>query len=58
MVLDAPGLHAGEVETSIREVSPIGVLGDPDPARAERGARYLADWVDLIARAVSSPDGR
>jgi creatinine amidohydrolase len=83
MALDAPGLHAGEVETSImlhlhpqlvrmaaaqvgytgapgggrpyatsiREVSPIGVLGDPRPASADRGGRYLAAWADLAARA-------
>ena len=56
-VAAAPG-GGRPYSTSIREVSPIGVLGDPRPARAERGARYLAAWVDLIATAVSSPSGR
>ncbi|HEX2173712.1 MAG TPA: creatininase family protein [Dehalococcoidia bacterium] len=30
-------------------VSPSGVLGDPRPARAERGAAYLDDLADYIA---------
>ncbi len=82
LAFDAPGLHAGEIETSImlhlhpalvhmdraecgctgsrgdgrpfggsiKEVSPIGVLGDPRNADAGRGNEYLSAWTALIAR--------
>jgi creatinine amidohydrolase len=81
---DGPGLHAGEVETSmmlhlhpdlvhmdraqcgcmassgdgrpysssIKEASPIGVLGDPRRASADRGGAYLDEWTRLIVEMV------
>lgn len=83
LTFDGPGLHAGEIETSImlhlhpdlvhmdraecgcmsvgekqpfsgsiKQVSPIGVLGDPRLAESRRGAEYLEAWTSLIVKQV------
>ncbi len=41
------------VETGLQPVTPNGVLGDPRPANAERGALYLAELVESLVELIS-----
>ena len=56
----APGRIASPKEAqgffypSLRPNAPLGVVGDPSHASAERGLRYLDSWLDLLERAYRS----
>jgi creatinine amidohydrolase len=61
----APG-YIGDMEAilpylqgeGLRPVTPNGVLGDPRPARAERGERYLAAQVRSCGEQINEQHGR
>ena len=42
---------------SLRKNAPDGVLGDPSQASADRGARYLDAWVELLEARYRSAFG-
>ncbi len=51
MVAIMPTLQA----VGLQAVTPNGVLGDPRPATAERGTRYLAAYAEALASELAEP---